>query len=364
MSAITNPLPALSAQRLRTWPAILALLFLPGITAEMLTGSTPVITYLTNPLRFIANTLLYGAGALLIRETVRRRKLGWMSIFLLGAAYGIFEEGLFVNTWANPWQTAVCTVSKNGATGLCNYSRIGGINVSWALELTIFHAIISIAVPILLVELVFPRHAHIPWLGRKAPWALVVIELILLAAGLVLNVSMYRDHRLAGPPVGPYLFEVALMIAFIILALTRKPRITTSQDRPLPRLWTVRLFTGIMLFLSTILPTLAKGSNIPFQIELIIGVLILLLGIWRVATWVHRSGWNERYMLALATGAVGYLLVIWDPLLEVIGSAGDSSTRGTVLVALLYGIALIILARKVAQRMQTESQQFEIGKMP
>jgi hypothetical protein len=38
--------------------------------------------------------LLYGCGALLIREVTRRTRRGWLTILLLGAAYGIIEAGI------------------------------------------------------------------------------------------------------------------------------------------------------------------------------------------------------------------------------------------------------------------------------
>ncbi|HEY7835437.1 MAG TPA: hypothetical protein VIG30_17810, partial [Ktedonobacterales bacterium] len=168
----------------RNWPAILLLFFLAGFTAEVLTGSTPILVYLTNPFSFIFNPLLYGCGALLVREIVRHRGLGWTSVLWLGAAYGIFEEGLVINTWADPWAHDVCTLVKGVATGLCDFSRVGGINLLWALELTTFHAIISITIPILLVELIFPSRAARPWLRRRGIIACVVAEGICLLCGL------------------------------------------------------------------------------------------------------------------------------------------------------------------------------------
>ncbi len=78
----------------RAWPAILTLFVLAPFTAELLSGSTPILVYFTNPLSFVLNPLLYGCGALLVREVARRRGLGWTGVLWLGAAYGIFEEGV------------------------------------------------------------------------------------------------------------------------------------------------------------------------------------------------------------------------------------------------------------------------------
>jgi hypothetical protein len=346
------PETAAPPRRLRTWPAVLVLFFLPGVTAEMLTGSTPVLVYLTNTISFVTNTLLYGSGAILIREVVRQRGLGWVSIMLLGVAYGIFEEGLVVNTWANPWLPQICNVVNGTATGLCDYSRVGGINLAWAASLTFFHAIISIAVPILLVDLLFPRRAPLPWLGRKAPFAFVGADILVLAFGVLFNVVSFRQHGRPGPYVGPYIAETALMAVFIVWALCSRPRVRGVNPRPAPRLWTLRAVGFLALLLGILLPGLFQGAKVPFQIELTVYGVLLALAWWRVARWARRTGWNERHMLALASGALGFFLLLWDPILEVAGVAGGNPTRGTALVALAYLILLILLARRAKRRLR------------
>ena len=81
----------------RAWPVILLLLLAPLI-AEVLWGTTTV----TNPAAYLIQIGLYGGGAVLIREVVRRWGGGWPSILLLGAAYGAIEEGLLEPNWFTP----------------------------------------------------------------------------------------------------------------------------------------------------------------------------------------------------------------------------------------------------------------------
>jgi len=52
-------------------------------------------------LQLALNTGLYLPGALLIREAMIRWKKGWASVLLLGAAYGILEEGTALGTLFN-----------------------------------------------------------------------------------------------------------------------------------------------------------------------------------------------------------------------------------------------------------------------
>lgn len=347
-----SPQVATPRRRPRVWPAALVLFLLPGLTAEPLTGSTPILVYFLNPISGILNTLLYGSGALLIREVARRRGLGWASVMLMGGAYGIFEEGLVVNTWANPWLPQVCAVVHGKAQGICDYGRVGPINWSWASSLTVFHALVSITIPILLVELLFPRVARLPWLGRRSRWLLVLALLLALAFGLLINVASYRQHHRAGPPLGPYLFEALLMAALFWLALRLRPRPdgASPSSKRAPRLWSLRVLAFFAILLNTALASLFQGAKAPFQAEYMAYAVFALLVFWRLAAVSRRTGWNDERHLALATGALGFFILLWDPILELIGSAGGNSTRGTLVWALLYLLMLILLARRVPRR--------------
>jgi hypothetical protein len=359
LSCVDDNLPPVApdqetTRKINTWPAALLLLVLASITAEMLTGSTPVIVFFTNPVSFIGNVLLYGLGALLIREVACRRSLGWSSILWMGAAYGIFEEGLVINTWANPWAEPVCTIVKGLQNGLCDYSRVGGINLLWALELTTFHAIVSITIPILLVKLVFPDRFMRPWLGRKAIGLCLLGESICLAAGLLLNITTFRQHGQAGPLLLPYLIEIALMIGCGAIALRLRPRPGNSAAPSFPSIWTLRLLGLLFVALALLSPGFYKGTNVPFPIALTINLAVLAAAIWLVTTWSRRTDWDDRHNLALASGALGVFLLVWDPILEIIGQAGGKPTRGTILVALAYLIFLIVVERRMTGRMSQE----------
>jgi len=128
------------------WPA-LTLFFLAPMLAELLSGSAPPVEFF-NPFALLVLPALYGSGAILVRELRVRWGKGWPTVFALGAAYGIVEEGLMVKSFFDPnWMDL-------GPLG--SYGRWAGVNWVWSLELTIFHAVFSIAIPILLVELLFP----------------------------------------------------------------------------------------------------------------------------------------------------------------------------------------------------------------
>lgn len=341
---------------LRTWPAILTLFLLAPISGETLSGSTPPLVYLIDPVRLLFNPLLYGGGALLIREVARRRGLGWGSILIMGAAYGVFEEGLVVNTWANPWSAATGASANCQPTGLCDYGRFGGINLLWALELTAFHAVVSIFLPILLTELAFPARAARPWLGRKAIGWFAAGLALELALGLLLNVAVFRQHGQGGPLLVPYLFEAVLILALIDLALRVPPdRKVDARRRPPPRGW-LRVVGCVALGLTILAPTLIfHRSGMPPGLAVGLFAAALALLVWRVAAWGRRADWTLRETLALASGAAGFFVLIWDPFIEVLGDAGGLPTRGTALVALAFLIFMIVLARRTKRRVLAAS---------
>jgi hypothetical protein len=129
----------------RNFPAIV--LVLASITyAEFLTGSTVVLSALIDPVSLLFLLGLYGAGVLLVREASVRWSKGWPTVLLLGAAYGIAEEGIGTKTFFGP----------AGVGYLAIYGHWLGVNWVWAVELALFHAIFSIALPIATVALLFP----------------------------------------------------------------------------------------------------------------------------------------------------------------------------------------------------------------
>src|SRR5690242_17801914 len=122
---------------------VLVLIIMAPLIAEVLPGSTP----LSMPGLLIMDLLIYGPGALLIRELVRGRGRGWASILLLGAAYGLIEEGLGLQSLFQP------TYASAALWG----ARLFGVNwVYTGLVVLWIHPLWSAAVPILLTELLFP----------------------------------------------------------------------------------------------------------------------------------------------------------------------------------------------------------------
>lgn len=289
--------PAPPAPRRRTWYAILILCVVAALIPETLvTTSTSVAKILGHPTDLLFVILFYGTADLLIREALIRRRLGWVSLTLLGVAFGFINEGVIAGTWY--------TVQPTG------YLYFGTVDVAWAVALTVFHLFISVIMPIAFIETAFPALAGVPLLRRRR--GVVIAALIfLLISSLFLFVASYRPYRIA-------VFALALLLALLALRLpAARPRILT--DTKAPGLWRLRWAGFLAMFayfaLIYLMPALtAKLTGNPGPTAQVAYIVVfalftaLLLGIGR--RWTSRAGWSLRHTLALLTGALAFPLLV------------------------------------------------------
>lgn len=191
----------------RRHPILLFLCFTPGIP-EYLSGSTPVAALVYAPggfaLFLALNLALYGPGALLAREAFVRWKPGWAGVVLLGAAYGLLEEGTALSTLFNPHASVV------GALG--SYGRFAGVNWVWSLGVLGVHIVYSVGLPILLLGLALPETRGRRLLtNRQIPIALIVYGADI--GVLVMATGYWRT--------APWLLVAAALLAVLLYAATR-----------------------------------------------------------------------------------------------------------------------------------------------
>ncbi|MGO8698040.1 MAG: hypothetical protein ACLQVY_10020 [Limisphaerales bacterium] len=144
--------------------AAAVLLLTPAISVELLSGNSSTATYFTHPFEFITLTITYCA-ALLIRETVVRWQRGAASMLILSSGYGMINEGLGTKGFFNPHFYVLDNFGEN-------YGRWFGVNVLWALHISVVHAVYSILVPIALASVLFPGKER--WLGNPAYVTLII----------------------------------------------------------------------------------------------------------------------------------------------------------------------------------------------
>ncbi len=132
--------PPSGPRRVRTWPAALTLFFGAALIPETVaTFNSPPLLLLTRPATYLFISAFYGSVALLVREYMRSRAARWTGVLLVGMAAGAVNEGIIAGTWYK--------VQYPG------YALVGGVDPAVATGLTVFHALVSTVLPILLVEL-------------------------------------------------------------------------------------------------------------------------------------------------------------------------------------------------------------------
>ena len=289
ISPSPQPMSTLSklVRFLKSHPILFLLLLTPGIP-EYLSASSQVTLLVFNPILFFlflgANIGLYGSGVILIREAMIRWKKGWASVFLLGVAYGIVEEGLALWTLFNPIAQPV------GVLGV--YGHWLGVNWVWTVGLLIFHSVYSIGLPIFLFGLVFPDLKHksiVSIRGIRVSVLGLTVDSILL---FLLESVIYPNYS---PGAGLMIFSGIVMTIFV-LAARRLPgdflKMRLSQPTWGPRKFAV---VGALLFPATLLAGgFAAGANIPPEIPMLVDVIFALVILTRAFNAMGATNNQEQ----------------------------------------------------------------------
>jgi len=311
------------------WPVVALLLFAPSIP-ELLTGSTPITELVYSPIYFafaFAGIVgLYGGGALLIREFTAYFHKGWASVLLLGAAYGIGEEGFAVHTFFE--------TSGNPVGHFATYGHAFGVDWLWAFSLSIFHATYSIALPILLVGLFYPATRDLRWLDRGGVALTAVVYLFVV--GLF---AVVVGH---GPT--PAIFAVFLGISIVLIALAWWAPRDLLVPRPGPvRIppWVIALAGSLPFDVWTVLLVLSSHPVLPAWAAGVVIVLVGLLALGVVLRYAgtERTEWTKFY---IASGMIG-VLAVWDVIVEF-------SVPGILVVTAVFLYLLFRLHRTMRAR--------------
>src|SRR2546427_2297661 len=286
---------------------LLALILLSPVIAEMLSGSSPPLKWL-NPITPLLLIWLYGAGVLVMRETAVRWKTGWPSILLLGAAYGIIEEGLAVKSFFDPGWMDLGTLAW--------YGRWLDVNWVWAVWLTIYHAVVSIAIPIFLTEWIWPRIRGQPLTSRRG--YITAIGLLAGATGFInLLLTPYR------PSVWHFLGAVGAVVVLVWAAKKYAGALSARlASRRLPRSPRVYSLAGFGFLMGSFL---VYGGGPSFGVVPIVTILegaAVLVGVMLLVrrTSDDPARW-ARQRFAFVAGCMGFLVVL-AAFLELAGWRG------------------------------------------
>ena len=161
--------------------ALLTLVCCAPILTEIVSGNTPAHAFL-DPRVAVFLVPAYSWPLLVIRELALRWRLSTLGVFVLGLAYGVVNEGLLAQTLLRYEHVPINQFDR--------YIYWGGFNLSWAVVIVPWHALLAVVFPLALVGGLFPACAEERWLGKRA---FAVLAAPLVAA--VIFVSVVRTPQ-------------------------------------------------------------------------------------------------------------------------------------------------------------------------
>jgi hypothetical protein len=293
---------------------VLYLVLLSPIVAELVSGSTPFFTFF-DPRVFVVYAGFYGLGCLIIREIAARKSLGYSSVLLLGAAFGVFEEGILLKSWFDPaWMGAQIT---------SQVLRVHGVSILQPFANVVYHAVVSITTPVLIMNALYSRE---PWLSKKS---LVLAGIFFVgSAGLL---SRFNDYSIVG---WQYVLGIVLAVTFAGLGLKGLTFSPETRERSPQALWIAGSLFMVLLFF--VFYTLGSAG---MSWIVVLGAAVLLYGGYaRLVTCTH---FEATHYFASASGVITGLVFI-----VVVMAKRDPSKILNVVAALFLVVYLVVLYRK------------------
>jgi hypothetical protein len=278
----------------RVAPA-LTLAVLAPLIAEVLPGATRFSAIFVFPVE----VLVWGGGAVMIRELVRRGDRGWGSMVALAMALAIAEEWLIQQT-----SLASLVVQIQGV----EYGRALGINYVYFLWAAVYEAVLVVFVPVMLAEMLFPARRHARWLSTTG-WA---VQLVLFAIGSFFawftwtQIARVKVFHLPAytPPLTYVLIAVGAIAALIVAALRMRPGAPKPLAPPAPVLlalggavWAV-LWFGLEVIAFGAMPSLPPAAAIGPALALCAAMAVTL------PRWSAHPGWSDRHRAWLIAGTM------------------------------------------------------------
>ena len=313
------------------------LLFLPPAIGELLSGSSPPLQFF-NPVMLLMLVLLYGCGTLLIREAMVRWNLQWSVIFL-AVAYGIVEEGLMVKSYFNPGWVDMGILS--------GYGMYLGVQWTWTIMLTFYHATISTLIPIALIGMYWPEYARVPILKKRglrlASAGLVFITLL----GMVFMGTWENGEMIPFAPHPLLLIGGTVAVAMLTLLAYRyrNSRVTTARFLVLPP-----LVFGIVGFLfqalNLILPNLLAEGGTSGAVTVALQLVFFASALLFAAHQVYHRDATWRHITALVLGSLLFF-ILFGALQEFNPGMNPDPTQGMLLVSVVSLVLLALWRRSV-----------------
>jgi hypothetical protein len=346
-TAASHASPA-DAPRMRFRGPIWTLLLLAPFIAEVLSGATRTSVLFV----YIPEVMVWGVGALLARELVRRWRAGGVSLLCLGLALSVAEEFIVQ-------QTSLAPIPFAGSHP--DYARVWGINLVYFLFMLGFESVWVVVVPVQITELFFPQRREFPWLRR--PGLIVSCFVFLIGCRMAWYAWIKRARPMlhAVPYQIPTRYLVAGFLAIAALialayALRNVARARPADTRGTAPAWLAFVVAFIMgaawfeLIAQNFVPKPIEPFWIAFYGGLAWAVAAVILFVW----WSSRPAWSAVHRFAAAFGAtlacqaVPYAnFATWPPVDRV----------GKIIFDLLALVGFFLLGRRVIARSRAHTRE-------
>jgi len=272
----------------------------------------------------------------LIREASIRWKKGWATILILGAAYGILEEGVALSTLYNPVSNPV------GNLGV--YGHYLGVNWIWVAGVVPVHMIFSISLPILFLGMALPEtNGKSLIVSRKRLACLFIILGADVSA--LFSFVLFGEHFWMGWSV-----FISSFIAIGLLTFTAK-RVPSNllQARTLePKITPVRIGIVGTLFYTAVLFTEQLGINrLPAIVDLALVLIVQVLFLICIQSVIGHEN-NVRQLIGLSAGLVVPIAVI--------GLIAELSLPLVLFADLAFGLFVWNLLRRYKAQKQKDKE--------
>jgi hypothetical protein len=175
---------------------ILTLVFIIPFLTELISGNLLPSKFF-QPHIFLLLSVVYGVVVLIIRELSVKWQLGIEGIFVLGIAYGIYNEGICA-------KTLLMAENVPLAQAYGHYNLFAGINLAWAMMILLWHSLHAVVYPILILDYLYPQAQYHPWLNQK--WSISLTAIFsLIGIGMFLN------------PGGEFQSPAVYLVVFIVI---------------------------------------------------------------------------------------------------------------------------------------------------
>jgi hypothetical protein len=349
-TAVLSSQPTRSAEahssRWQRLGPVVTLLLLAPIVSELLYGAMRVSVIFI----LIPEILVWGCGALLIRESVRRWRKGWRSMLLLGVALAVAEEWVIQQTSIAPF------------VAVHAYGRVWGVNWVYFLWALGYESVWVVLVPVQLAELLFPTRREELWLRTRG---FVVASFAFVLGAFIAWYGWTQRARVKVfhmPPYTPtllYLLIGAGAVLVLILGAymlpSPRPRDEYSAPHSAPSPWLV----GLILCASGT-PWAASGlvawgnGSLPVSFGLVLacGLGWASLTFFLMQRWTSSPDWCDMHRYALVCGGV-LACMLGGFVVFKLGGALPIDWIGKAVLDTAAAACLALLGRRVRLRRLT-----------